>query len=382
MKKILFAAIFIACFSLVISAQDDSKRLMSQASERISNGDIRGAIAILDKAVEKNENLFEIYDMRSTLHRMIGNLKGEFEDLSKAIELKSTEGELYERRAQSRMFLRHDPALILGDLDAAIANNRKIEKVYSMRAMFRRQNGDIDGAFADLQTAVGLNPESAASNVGLASIYEQKGDDAQAISLLENFLSKYENSSEKLPVVKGKVVAQKDSVLLNDKEKNIVITGNTVIISDTENRLTRPPTPEEMEKSTYKLEQAKNTALAYTKLAYLYEKRGEYKKALETVEKGVVMDMTSAFSIGVRGKIKSSMRDYEGALEDLNRAIKTTPSYPNYYLDRGVVLLFLNRDDEAQKDFDAYLRILSSPNAKTLMDKKIAEAKKMRENTN
>lgn len=373
MKTILLAAIFIASLSLVIPAQNDSKQLMGKASERISNGDIRGAIAILDKAVEKNDNLFEVFDMRSTLHRMLGNLKAEFEDLSKAIELKPLEGELYERRAQTRMFLRHDSSLILSDLDSAIAHGRKMEKVYSMRAMFRRQNGDIDGALADLQTAVGLNPESAASNVALASIYEHKGDDAQAVSLLENFLAKSENSLEKPSPVKGKVIAQKDSVLLTDKEKNMVVTGNTIIIADNETKLKRPPTPEEMQKSTYKLEQAKNTALAYAKLASLYEKRGDYKKALETVGKGVEMDPTDTYAIAVRGKIKSSMKDYEGAVEDLSAAIEKMTFPPQNYLERGIALLMLGREAEAQKDFDKYLQIF--PQGKSYLEKRLAEVK-------
>ncbi len=173
MKKLLFITLFITCFSLVITAQNGEKQIQ-KASEMLSEGNIKGAIAVLDKAVKNNEGSFEVYRMRGSLHGMIGNLQGEFDDLSKAIELKSTDGDLYERRAQVRMFLRHDPSLILGDLDSAIANGRKVEKVYALRANFRRANRDIEGALSDFQTAVGLNPDSASAIVGCWGLYVQR----------------------------------------------------------------------------------------------------------------------------------------------------------------------------------------------------------------
>lgn len=376
MKNILFTAILIFSFALVVMAQNEPK-IIIKANEVLMKGDFRGAIAILDKGVAKGENLYEIYEMRSSLYGMTGNLQGEFDDLNKALEIKSTEGKLFERRARARMYLRQDNSLILADLDAAIANGHKIEKVYALRAIMRRGNNDFEGALADYQTALGLNPESASTNVGLSSTYELKGDEAQAISVLENFLSKYENSSKKLPKVKGEVVAQTDTLISKDEEKNIVIGSNSIVTREEVTNFT--PTPEAMQKHAEKMEQAKNTSLAYANLARLYEKRGDYEKALETVGKSIKIDPSDANSFGVRGKIKSSMKDYEGALEDLNFAIKSLPSFPNYYADRGIVLLLMNKDAEAQKDFDKFLSIMSAPKSKTYLEKRIEAAKKLRE---
>ncbi len=202
-----------------------------------------------------------------------------------------------------------------------------------------------------------------------------KGEDAQATLILENFLSKYENASKKLPTVKGKVVATSDAVVM--KGENMMVNSNSFIISGDDQNGTL--SPEQLQKFTEKLENTKNTSLAYAKLASLYEKRGDFEKALETVEKAIKIDPTDANSLGVRGKIKTSMKDYNGAYEDLSTAIRSLPSFPNYYLDRGILLLLMNKDEEAQKDFDKYLTIVPPGNARTYMKQKIAEAKKKRE---
>lgn len=381
MKKTLFTLLLIITLCGLTFAQQESEAL-KKSSESLYKGDIRGAIAVLDKAVEKGENTFEIYRYRAMLHGMTGNVEAEFRDISKAIELKSTDGAAYEKRAMLRMFLRHDSDLILSDLDLAIANGRKVEKVYSMRAVFRRQKDDIEGALADYRTALGLNPDSAASTVGLASIMEiDKKDDAQAIMILEDFFSRFENSPERNEPVKGRVVAQGGGIVYRDGEKNVVAGTNSVVIRDDTN-LSTHPSEEQLRKLTEKLEQTKNAALAYAHLARLYEKRGDFEKALETVEKGIRLDPTDKHGIGSRGKIKASMKNYDGAVVDLSIAIKAMPSLPHNYLERGIVYLMMNRDQDAEKDFARYLELMSVPAAKMNLEKRIAEAKKKREASN
>jgi tetratricopeptide (TPR) repeat protein len=206
----------------------------------------------------------------------------------------------------------------------------------------------------------------------------EKKDDAQAILILENFLSGFENSLEKTESVKGKVVARGGGIVFRDEEKGTVAGTTGVIIKDNVNYSTRP-SAEELQKAGEKLEQTKNTALAYANLASLYEKRGDYEKALETVEKGIKLDLTDKHAIGVRGKIKGSMKNYDGAIEDLSVVIKSMPSIPHNYLERGIVYLMMNRDEDAEKDFSRYLNLMSVPAAKEKLEKRIAEAKKKRE---
>lgn len=373
MKQIISTLFLIAVLTLSSFAQNQTKTTR-EAGEFLSRGDIPGAIAVLDKAIAKNKDLFEAYKMRSFLRPMLGDFNGSLDDLTKAIEIKSDEGALYESRAMKRLQLRQDNSLILKDLDLAIGNGRKVEKVYTLRATVKRQTGDSEGAIADYQTAIGLRPDFAQAHVGLASIYLIGGDADKAAAVLENFLNGYENSLIKAPDVKSKVIGQSDIMPLPDVPKNGKQEVSTIILQRSDVRR-MPSSPEEAEKFGEQLEQTKNTALAYTNLALIYEKRGELDKAMETVEKSLGIDSTDSHTLSARGKIKISQKDYSGAIEDLNAVIKQVPGMPQNYLERGIAFFILGREAEAQQDFDKYLQIL--PQGKAFLEKRIALAKQI-----
>ena len=368
MKKSIFTLFLFAVLSMSVFAQNSSKSTR-EAAEFLNRGDIPGAIAVLDKAVAHKKDLFEVYKMRSFLRPMIGDFSGALDDLSSAIEIKSDEGKLYESRAWLRLRMRQDSSLILKDLDLAIANGRKLEKIYTMRASILRQKGDAEGAIADYQTALGLRPDLAQAHVGLASIYSIGGDENKAASILESFLEAYENSLLKAPNVKGKIIAQSSVQLLPEKKRDTTESVQTIVITRDEPRR-MPSSPAEAAAMTDQLEQTKNTALAYTNLASIYEKRGEYEKALKTVEKGVALDDTDTYAVSTRVKIKAALKYYDGALKDFNAAIEKAPAMPYPYLERGITLFILGREAEAQKDFDKYLQIF--PQGKTFLEKRLA----------
>lgn len=378
MKKIIFGLILTVIFSISAFAQYNTSKSADEASKLLSRGDVPGAVAVLDRAIEKKKDLLEAYKMRAFLRPMLGDTAGGLDDLTKAIEIKPDDGELYERRAMMRLRLRQDNSLILKDLDMAIANGKKLEKIYTFRASLKRESDDIEGAISDYQTAIGLRPDLAQAHVGLSSIYSINGDDEKAASILESFLFEYENSLIKAPPLKGKVVAESSETLSPNKNSKGIEGVQTIIVTG-EEVSQMPTSPGQMDAFGDRLEQSKNTALAYTNLAGIYEKRGDYEKALQTVEKAMAIDPSDFYAFIVRGRVKTSMKDYKGAFEDLSRAIKTSPSIPSAYADRGILLLLMNRDEDAQKDFDRFLKIMSSPNAKTALEKRIADTKKTRE---
>jgi tetratricopeptide (TPR) repeat protein len=364
--------------SLTAFAQKPSDSTRA-AAELLNRGDVRGAITILDKAVEKKKDLLEVYKMRSFLRPLIGDFEGALSDLNNAIEIKSDDGELYERRASSRLHLRQDDSLILKDLDSAIAYGRKIEKIYAFRATVKRQMGDTEGAIADYQTAIGLRPDFAQAHVGLASIYMLNGDEDKAAAIYENFLETADKNRE-TPKVKGKIVASSVSEFPVSKTKNGAEMVGTTVISGSEMRQ-MPTSPEEMEKMSDEMTQSKNISLAYTNLALIYERRGDLDKSLATVEESLTIDPDHFYAYQIRGKIRSRKGDLTGALDDLNKAVKMMPQMPHTYLERGIVLLMSGKETQAEADFAKYLQM--NPNGKPFYEKRVAEAKqKIKENGN
>lgn len=374
MKKIVIVLFLMTILPIFAFAQGPTKTT-SEAANFLSRGDIPGAIAVLNKGIEKRKDLYEAYKMRSFLRPMIGDYAGALDDLSKAIEIKSDEGALYEQRAFMRLQTNQDKSLILKDLDLAITHGKKIEKIYSFRATVRRQTGDVEGAIADYQTAIGLRPDLAQAHVGLASIYSLNGNDDKAVAVLENYLYGYENSLLKAQPVKGEIIAQSNIPLPPDKNKNAPDGVQTVILKRRDiSRM--PSSPAESEAMSDRLEQAKNTSLAYSNLAVIYKTRGDYEKALTKAAKAIELDNTDEHALVVRGMIKSAQKNYDGALEDLAAAVKLAPGSPFVYLERGITLFIMGRETEAQKDFDKYLQIY--PNGKTTFAKRLAKAKETR----
>jgi tetratricopeptide (TPR) repeat protein len=378
LKKLLLLLCFVfLCVSFSTDAFGQKPtESTNEAIKLVAKGDTKGAIAVLDKAIGKKKDLFEAYRLRGFLRQGTGDYAGAVEDLSNALEINPQAADLYEQRALMRLMLRQDTALILKDLDAAIAYGVKLERIYTLRASIKRQMGDNEGAISDYQAVIGLRPDYASAHVGLASIYLISGDEDKAASILENYIYFYENPDKRMKV-EGKVVGSDITVLQPRQDAtNPNITVLQPQMKQTETIIGKSNSQVSPNESIDKLEQAKNTSLAYTNLASIYNRKKEFEKALATVEKGIRIDEKDFYAREVRGRIRLNTGNYQGAIDDLNAAIKAMPNMFSAYLERGIAYFLLGNGAEAQKDFDKYLQMF--PNGKTNLERRLEEAKAMK----
>jgi tetratricopeptide (TPR) repeat protein len=368
--KIALLIIIVASLSLNAFSQSYSGA-NPKALDAMTKGNFRVAIRILDEDINENKNLFPSFRLRSDLKRMTGDFSGAFADLNKAIEIKADDGTLFQQRSDLRMILRHDMNLVLSDLDLAIANGVKHEKVYSSRGMIRLNTGDSDGAISDYETAIGLRPDLAQAHLGLSSAYQRKGDVDKALEVLENFVTGIETSSKRIRTVKGTVTAT-SSVDLPSLSDDKIKAGQISVITRREAGQGDPATIEEMQRSNERLEQSKNTATAYFTLASLYDKKAEYEKAFATVEKGLAIDPTDFYGYETRGRIRIGLKDYQGALIDLNKAIGMIQGIGGMYLSRGIAYMMLDKNLEAERDFEKFLQFFPQGQKELERRKKLA----------
>ncbi|HVE58422.1 MAG TPA: tetratricopeptide repeat protein [Pyrinomonadaceae bacterium] len=370
---LLLCAVFV--FPLGVYAQKSDAT--AKALELMNEGRFKDAIAALDKAVGKNKDLYQVYKLRASLKRMTGDFAGAAVDYGLAIEQKSDDGELYEQRAMMRLYSRQDAALILADLDAAVANGRKHEKVYVTRGMIRTQLRDYDGAVADYETAIGLRPDFARAYLGLSTIYVISGQEEKSAEILERFIAIVEKSDTKPQTVKGEVVATSGAVQLPNisGDKNTSVTEGAVVIKGLEGKQMSesmtPPT--DINSKIDQLEQSKNTASAYSSLASVYQRRKDLEKASSLVEKSLKIDPNNFSALEVRGKIRTDAGNYTGAISDFDAAIKIMPNMAPTYLARGLAKLRAGSEADAQKDFDKYLQLF--PNGKPFLDQEVERVK-------
>ncbi len=331
-----------------------------EAANLLNAGDINGAMSVLDAAILKDTDLLESYKMRAFLHQMKGDLSGSISDLSEAIKIDSSDASLYARRGDLKVFARDESAL--EDFDLAIANGHKTHKVYLSRAMFYRNEGNLDKAEADYRTAFGLKPESPQTVVGLASILHQRNQIDEAISILQDFTSAYESRKDgKLPKSDTRVIAESKEIKSEGgrKDGNQTIIGGVAV--ETRNG--------DADQTEFNL----NLAVAYANLAQLLTVKDRLDQALVTINKGLAIDSTGAYAIGIRGKIYMEKRDFTNALNDFNKSIQAMPTLPNHYIDRGIIHLIKDDKTKAQADFDKFLSFNST--MQKVIDKRVAEAK-------
>ncbi len=351
-------------FVAAANAQFNTSETTRKAAEKLVQGDRAGAIAILDKAIEKRKDLLEAYQMRGDLRSMTGDLDGALADYSAALEINPNNAKIYERRARYRMFKR-DYAGALKDYDAAIANGLKTERVYSGRAEIKRDMNDIEGATADYLTVLGMNPNLASAHVGLSFILERKGDLNGAIIQLQGFLDRYESNRDgKLPSIKGTSTGESITIKREGKEKD----GSQGFISG-EGFVTA--------NSPEKMEQLLNLSLTYFKLGDLYAKINELDKALENYEKGLKIRKDDPYGYKLRSEIRIKKGDLQGAIEDLTVVANSRTGAPDRHFDKGLLLILQGKDAEAEEEFALHLRVFPEVSRESL-NKRVEEAKNLR----
>jgi tetratricopeptide (TPR) repeat protein len=363
LKSVLSISFLIIIFVFGLLAQSPTKSTR-EAAEYMSRGDIKGAIAVLDKAVEQKKDLLEVYRMRSSLRFFNGDISGGVADLDKVIEIKP-DGKTYAERAYFKTFLR-DSDGALRDYDSAIANGYKVDKAFVGRGNVKNDKGDLEGAIEDFTTAIGLNPTSAQAHVSLASTLSQVGKNDAAIEILQGFLDIFEVKREGI-LPKSKMEPTGINVTIKDEKSENeaiqkVISGQMMKTSDN--------SPED---SIIKHERVLNIALAYANLAQMLEKKGEFDKAFMNVEKSISINGNDFYSIGLRGKILLDLGKLKESLADLNTAIRLMPSLSTHYADRGILFLMLGKNTEAQADFDKFLKL--APKAEDYLKKRIENVK-------
>lgn len=369
--------LLITCLTLIgllttASAQLPTTETTRRASEKMFQGDINGAMEILDKAIARKKDLVEALKMRARFNLRSGNFDNAIADYSTAIEVKPNDAELFQERGIIRYLQDKNLADALKDFETAISLGSKTERIYNFKAGTKQRLGDIEGAIKDYQTVIGLYPDSAQSYIGLSRTLADKGETENAVATLRGFLDRYEqNRNGKLPKVRGEeissgIVIKSESE--NSKEKQVVVGQDSVVFNS--------GSPEELKKDLKAYEDKKYVANAYGQLGLMYEKQNNFDEALAAFDKALKIDASERNSLIKRGKVLLQKGRYEDAISDFNRAMKVIPLDADIYAQRGTAYLMLGKDDAAQKDFDKYLQL--APAKKSELEKRIADAKEKR----
>lgn len=164
-------------------AQSPAQEWVNRAGDKLQQGDVKGAISDLDRAIGLDPNYYWAYMSRGAARFFrIGDLEGTIADTTRAIELDPSQYSPYSLRAIARYLLK--------DYHGAIADYDKVIELkppgeflyltYFSRGDARRLAGDLEGAIADCTRSIELHASGEAyDNRGMA--YADQGNFEQAV---------------------------------------------------------------------------------------------------------------------------------------------------------------------------------------------------------
>jgi len=278
-------------------------------------GDLDGAIADCDRALQLNPNFAAAYNCRGTAKDIKGDIDGAITDLNQAIQVNPKDADAYhELVAVYGTRGEMDKAEIMADKAVALyktsGNQEGMAKVYGVLGTFYQKRGETnkaEAAFSNtlaLFEALGNKEGEAVADRSLGTVYSGCGELDKAEAVLNKSLALFES--------------------LKSKE---------------------------------------NLSVGYGLLGGIYQNRGEldkaeamYKKALAVAESlGNKVDVATAyFSLGI---VYYSRGNWDGAIADFGRAIELNPNFANAYLGRGKANQLKDDFEGALNDFIYWSKI-------------------------
>lgn len=355
--------------------------------------DLKGALADYNNALSINPRFAFAYNNRGVLKVALNDIQGAMDDYAKAIELNGKYSDAFYNRANLKYML-SDNKGALSDYDKAIELNPKDSEAYNNRGVVRKRLNFNVGALSDYTQAIALNPKDsiAYANRGrLKKLYfDNEGaaiDLDQAIALAEtqsfiknvkpllsneSYIAAIPNSNILTPEpliakkIDTKPVLPKQKEEIQQVAENKPAQAAPVAKQEKELIATIPPATAESKK----IEPAITTKPKEADSVNVKPSSGTISAGVATVQAAVNPVITTkpvtktpttnvklAESYYIRGLQKCVLRDLQGAIADLNKAIENNAKYADAYYYRAAIRKELGDTEGFRKDYSTAIQI-------------------------
>jgi tetratricopeptide (TPR) repeat protein len=142
--------------------------LVNRGIKKAKNGELDGAIADFERAMQLNPKDDAPYYNRAQARRLKNDTAGAIADYTRAIELGSTNPAAYNNRGNTRAE-NNDRDGAIADYTRAIELKPDYARAYYNRAVAKKDRGDANGAEGDFKRARELDPELSEESVADSS---------------------------------------------------------------------------------------------------------------------------------------------------------------------------------------------------------------------
>ena len=359
-------------------------------------GDCPQAIAAYDLALSLDPQCVDAYCGRGNARRYVGDYIGSWEDFDVAVQLDPDCGVAYIGRGLASSFKPNsiaepqadfelgkdllaqpsqaieyvmrgtaraqlqDPQGAIADYDRAIALNPRLIVAYNNRGNLRQQLGDVDGAILDFSFVLKIDPGSAIAHNNRAIIYTQIGqfsaaiaDYHRAIELQPNFVSVYNNlgnnycqmGETSLAIVQYSkaVTLDPDFAVAYSNRANVHrIQGDFITaLVDYDRAISLDP----------------SLTVAYYNRGICHRQNGNHQAAIANYTQTLVLDPQYFYAYYHRGNARQYVGDKRGAIADYTQTIYFDPQHLHAHYNRAITRSEINDLQGAAEDLDRAIEL-------------------------
>jgi tetratricopeptide (TPR) repeat protein len=339
-----------------------------------AKGNLDGAIADFNSAIELNEKLAIAYKNRGEAKQAKGDAAGAHEDLKRAGELdprlrdEESSADHFDRgiakgkekesaASVEDFFNRAGVKKAAGDLNGAIADyNRAIQldpkdaAIYNNRGLAKQEKGDLDAAIVDFNRAIQLNPKDAVACSNRGNAKRDKGDmDGaiadynRAIRLDPKYAYAYYNrglAKKQKSDLDGAIADYNRVIELDPKFAKAYCDRGVA-------KRSKGDLDEAISDYDRTVELDPKYAIAYYNRGNAKDEKGDLEGAIADYNRGIELKPKDSRAYHYRADVHAKKKEYDAAVIDTLKAIELDPKNGDYYLDLGWYQLFNRKPREA-----------------------------------
>jgi tetratricopeptide (TPR) repeat protein len=253
----------------------------NRAGAKKAAGDLDGAIADYDRAIQIDPKDAAIYNNRGLAKQAKGDLDAAIVDFNRAIQLNPKDAIAYSNRGNTKRDKGDLDGAIL-DYNRAIRLDRKYAYAYYDRGLAKKQKSDLDGAIVDYNRVIELDPKFAKAYCDRGVAKRRKGD-------LDGAISDYDRTVELDP----------------------------------------------------------KYAIAYFNRGNAKDDKGDLEGAIADYNRGIELNPKDSKAYDYRAEVHAKKKEYDAAVSDTLTAIELDPKNGDYYLSLSWYQLFNRKPREA-----------------------------------